>query len=126
MRIKGIDHIVITVSDINKAAEFYVGLLGMSLDMNGGRAALKFGSQKINLHKFAGEFKPAAKNPTFGSVDICLIADAKIEDIRNELIEKGVKFELDVVDRTGAQGAMKSLYLRDFDGNLVEISSYEI
>ena len=126
MKIKGIDHIVLVVSDIDEAIKFYVDILGMTPEFNGGRIALKFGSQKINLHRFAGEFKPAAKSPTYASADICLIAEGKIENIRAELLEKGAKFELDIVDRNGAMGAMKSLYLRDFDGNLIEISSYEI
>lgn len=126
MKIKGIDHIVLVVSDIDEAIKFYVDILGMTPEFNGGRIALKFGSQKINLHRFAGEFKPAAKSPTYASADICLIAEGKIENIRAELLEKGAKFELDIVDRNGAIGAMKSLYLRDFDGNLIEISSYEI
>lgn len=126
MKIKSIDHIVIVVSDLARAKEFYCGLLGMELDERGGRTAFKFGSQKINVHTFAGEFQPAAKSPVQGSADICLVVEGRVEQVREELAKKGVKFELDLVNRTGALGAIKSLYLRDFDGNLIELSSYEI
>ncbi|MGP1360525.1 VOC family protein [Campylobacter sp.] len=122
---KNIDHIVIVVSDIEKAIKFYCEILGMQLCKNNGRISLKFGSQKINLHKFEGEFLPSAKYPKKGSTDICFVVDDLIENVRAELLEKGVKFELDIVERNGALGAMKSLYLYDFDGNLIELSSYK-
>lgn len=125
MQIKNIDHIVIVVSDIEKAIKFYCEILGMQLCKNNGRISLKFGSQKINLHKFEGEFLPSAKYPKKGSTDICFVVDDLIENVRAELLEKGVKFELDIVERNGALGAMKSLYLYDFDGNLIELSSYK-
>jgi len=126
MQIKNIDHIVIVVSDIEKAIKFYCKILGMQLCKNNGRISLKFGSQKINLHKFEGEFLPSAKYPKKGSADICFVVDDFIENVRAELLEKGVKFELDIVEQNGALGAMKSLYLYDFDGNLIELSSYRI
>ncbi|QPH98754.1 VOC family protein [Campylobacter concisus] len=126
MQIKNIDHIVIVVSDIEKAIKFYCEILGMQLCKNNGRISLKFGSQKINLHKFEGEFLPSAKYPKKGSTDICFVVDDLIENVRAELLKKGVKFELGIVDRNGALGAIKSLYLYDFDGNLIELSSYRI
>ncbi|MDO4875316.1 MAG: VOC family protein [Campylobacter sp.] len=126
MQIRNIDHIVLVVSDIEKAIKFYCEILGMELCKDNGRISFKFGSQKINLHRFEGEFLPAAKHPTKGSADICLIVEDDIEDVRLELLKKGVKFELGIVERNGALGAMKSLYLYDFDGNLIELSSYRI
>ena len=126
MQIKNLDHIVIVVSDAKEALKFYCDILGMSYHEKDGHISLKFGSQKINLHRFEGEFLPAAKHPTKGSADICLIVEDEIEDVRSELIAKGVKIELSVVERNGALGAMKSLYIYDFDGNLIELSSYII
>ncbi|MEH1009764.1 hypothetical protein QM027_01235 [Campylobacter concisus] len=82
--------------------------------------------KKINLHRFEGEFLPAAKHPTKGSADICLIVEDDIEDVRSELLAKGVEIELGVVRRNGTLGAMKCLYIYDFDGNLIELSSYVI
>ncbi|WP_103611284.1 VOC family protein [Campylobacter concisus] len=126
MQIKNLDHIVIVVSDVEEALKFYCDILGMRLAQKDGRISLKFGSQKINLHRFEGKFLPAAKHPTKGSADICLIVEDDIEDVRSELLAKGVEIELGIVRRNGALGAMKSLYIYDFDGNLIELSSYEI
>ena len=126
MQIKNLDHIVIVVSDVKEALKFYCDILGMRLAQKDGNISLNFGSQKINLHRFEGEFLPAAKHPTKGSADICLIVEDNIEDVRLELLSKGIKPELGVVRRNGALGAMKSLYIYDFDGNLIELSSYEI
>lgn len=126
MQIKNLDHIVIVVSDVEEALKFYCDILGMRLAQKDGHISLKFGSQKINLHRFEGEFLPAAKHPTKGSADICLIVEDNIEDVRSELLAKGVEIELGVVRRNGALGAMKSLYIYDFDENLIELSSYEI
>ena len=93
MKIKNIDHIVLVVSDINEAIKFYVDILGMTPEFNGGRIALKFGSQKINLHRFAGEFKPAAKSPTYAS--------AGLGDERRDLRRGGVGPQQGVVDEMG-------------------------
>ncbi|MGL5440048.1 MAG: VOC family protein [Filifactoraceae bacterium] len=124
MRIKNLDHIVITSSNIERTVEFYVGVLGMELDRTNDRYAVKFGNQKFNLHRGKAEFLPAAQNVTFGSADLCLIAEGDIEDIYNELVEKNIPIELGIVPRTGANGPIKSIYLRDPDGNLVEVSTY--
>ena len=126
MQIKNLDHIVIVVSDVEEALKFYCDILGMRLAQKDGHISLNFGSQKIILHRFEGEFLPAAKHPTKGSADICLIVEDNIEEVRSELLKKGVEIELGVVERNGALGAMKSLYIYDLDGNLIELSSYEI
>ena len=124
MQIKNLDHIVIVVSDVEEALKFYCDILGMRLAQKDGHISLKFGSQKINLHRIEGEFLPAAKHPTKGSADICLIVEDNIEDVRSELLAKGVEIELGIVRRNGALGAMKSLYI--YGRNLIELSSYEI
>lgn len=124
MRIKSIDHIVIPVTDIEKSLHFYTRILGMEPDTSNNRYAVKFGNQKINLHVGLAEFLPAARYPTFGSADICLIAEGDLTDIKAELVAKKVIIEEGIVCRTGAKGPIHSLYLRDPDENLVEISVY--
>ncbi|MGL4641820.1 MAG: VOC family protein [Cetobacterium sp.] len=124
MKIKNLDHLVITTNHLEKCLYFYVDILGMELDNRNDRYAVKFGNQKINIHREKAEFLPAAKNVTFGSADICLIAEGNIHDIYKELEEKNVPIELGIVSRTGAMGKIESIYLRDADENLVEISTY--
>lgn len=124
MQIKNLDHIVIVVSDVKEALKFYCDILGMRLAQKDGHISLNFGSQKINLHRFEGEFLPAAKHPTKGSADICLIVEDDIEDVRLELLSKGIKPELGVARRNGALGAMKSLYI--YGKNLIGLSPDEI
>ena len=124
MQIKNLDHIVLVVSDVEEALKFYCDILGMRLAQKDGHISLNFGSQKINLHRFEGEFLPAAKHPTKGSADICLIIEDEIEDVRSELLAKGVEIELGVVRRNGALGAMNSLYI--YGKNLIELSPDEI
>lgn len=123
INIRQIDHIVIPVEDIQKSILFYTDILGMKLDCSNNRYVVKFGNQKINLHAGKAEFLPAAKNPTFGSTDICFLAEGNIYDLKAELEAKGVCIEEGVVKRTGAQGAISSIYFRDPDGNLIEIST---
>ena len=123
MEIKSIDHIVIPVSDIDKSIHFYTEILGMEVDTSNQRFAVKFGNQKINLHVGKAQFLPAAKHPTFGSADICLLAEGNIEEIKNEVTLKGIEIEVGVVQRQGAQGAIRSIYFRDPDGNLIEVST---
>ena len=125
MKVERFDHIVVTTDNLEKCLHFYVEILEMELDHNNDRYAVKFGNQKINIHRKKAEFLPAAKNVTYGSQDICLIAEGNIEDIKAEIEEKGYPIELGIVDRTGACGPIKSIYLRDPDGNLVEISVYK-
>lgn len=124
MKIDHLDHLVVTTQDLDKCLHFYVDILGMELDNRNDRYAVKFGNQKINIHRKKAEFLPAAQNVTYGSQDICLIADGNIEDIKAEIEEKGYPIELGIVQRTGAMGPIDSIYLRDADGNLVEISVY--
>ena len=124
MNIKYIDHIVITTQDLAQCLAFYEGVLGMEHRERDDRHALHFGNAKFNIHVQKGEFQPAAKHPTCGSLDLCLIADGSIDDIRRELEAKGAPIELGIVERTGAKGRIDSIYLRDPDGNLVEISVY--
>ena len=124
MKIKSIDHLVITTNDVEASIKFYVDILNMELDDSNGRVAVKFGNQKFNIHRGKAEFLPAAENVTFGSADLCLIAEGDILEIEKELIAKNAPIELGIVNRTGACGPIESMYLRDPDGNLVEISVY--
>lgn len=124
MKIKNIDHFVITTSSLQACLDFYVGLLGMEHRENNGHHNLYFPNGKISIHTRKGEFQPAAQNPTYGSQDFCLIVDGDLKDIEAELEAKHAPIISSIVERHGAHGAMQSLYLRDPDGNLVELSSY--
>ena len=124
MIIDHLDHLVITTQDLEKCLHFYVDILGMELDDGNDRYAIKFGNQKINIHRKKAEFLPAARNVTYGSQDICLIAKGDIREIKEEIEAKGWPIELGIVQRTGACGPIDSIYLRDPDENLVEISVY--
>ena len=115
MQIKNLDHIVIVVSDVKEALKFYCDILGMRPAQKDGHISLNFGSQKINLHRFEGEFLPAAKHPTKGSADICLIVEDDIEDVRLELLAKDAGIKLSVARRNGAFGAMKNLAQMKFN-----------
>lgn len=123
MKIKNIDHIVIPVSDIDASLHFYTEILGMEACVNQQRYAVKFGNQKINLHVGKAQFLPAAQHPTFGSTDICLLAEGNIEELKTEIESKGIKIEMGIVERQGAQGAIHSIYFRDPDDNLIEVST---
>jgi catechol 2,3-dioxygenase-like lactoylglutathione lyase family enzyme len=125
VRIDRLDHLVLTVASIEAAAEFYTRVLGMGVVTFGaGRTALTFGTSKINLHEAGKEFEPKARRPTPGSADICLIVEDGIADVMAELAAAGVGTEEGPVPRTGATGPITSCYLRDPDGNLIELSSY--
>ena len=124
MKIKNIDHFVITAQDLQACLDFYVGALGMEHHENNGHHNLYFQGGKISIHTKKGEFQPAALYPTFGSQDFCLIVEDNLESVKQELEAKGIKTLTDIVERHGAHGAMRSLYVRDPDGNLVELSSY--
>jgi catechol 2,3-dioxygenase-like lactoylglutathione lyase family enzyme len=122
MSIRAIDHLVLTVADIDATVEFYEQL-GMRREIFGeGRVALHFGDQKLNLHLSGAEIAPHAREPTPGSADLCLLIDGRLSDLEAALADAGVPIELGPVERTGAQGPIRSLYLRDPDGNLVELS----
>ena len=126
MSIDRIDHVVLTVRDIAATVDFYTRALGMEeVRFGEGRTALRFGRQKINLHQSGREFEPRAAAPTPGSTDICLIADAPLDAVMARLESCGVTIELGPVGRSGAVGPIRSVYVRDPDGNLVEIATYE-
>ena len=124
MTVDHLDHLVITTQDLEKCLHFYVDVLGMALDDANGRYAVRFGDEKFNIHRKKAEFLPAAQNVTYGSQDLCLIVQGPIEAVKAELEAKGWPIELGVVARTGALGPMDSVYVRDPDGNLVELSVY--
>lgn len=125
MQIQGIDHIVLTVASIPATCEFYARVLGMEVVTFGqGRKALSFGWQKINLHEAGKEFEPKAARPTPGAIDLCFIVDGTLEAAAAHLRAQGVTIEEGPVARTGALGPIRSLYFRDPDGNLIEVSVY--
>jgi catechol 2,3-dioxygenase-like lactoylglutathione lyase family enzyme len=124
--ISHIDHFVLTVRSLDATCRFYERVLGfMRVDIAGLPTALTFGHQKINLHEAGRNFEPAAAMPTVGSGDFCLIADRPLAEFRAHLEAEGVAIELGPVERTGAQGTMTSIYFRDPDGNLIEVSEYD-
>ena len=125
MRLQRIDHVVFTVRDIDKACAFYSRALGMEVVTFGaGRKALQFGQCKINLHQHGQEFEPKAKNPAPGTQDICLVTDTSIPEVVKHLHSLGLEIIEGPAPRTGAIGAIESVYIRDPDGNLVEIAHY--
>lgn len=121
-----IDHLVVTAWDIDRTIDFYQRVLGMEpVIFAGGRRGLAFGRQKINLHQSGREFEPKALKPAPGTVDLCLISTTPLQDVIAHLESCGVAIVEGPVPRTGALGPMQSVYLRDPDGNLIEISNYE-
>ena len=124
--IVGIDHFVLTVASLEATLNFYERVLGMKRDIVAGRpASLLFGTQKINVHQFDQTFEPKAAFPMSGSGDFCLVTDWTIEAVLTRLAAEGVQVELGPVSRNGARGPMTSVYFRDPDGNLVEVSHYD-
>lgn len=120
-----IDHLVLTVASIEASCHFYGRALGMQeIEFGNGRKALAFGGQKINLHEAGAEFEPKARHPTPGSADLCLITRTPLAEVVAHLRAHGIPIELGAVARTGATGPITSVYLRDPDGNLLEISNY--
>ncbi|MFC4060654.1 VOC family protein [Planomonospora corallina] len=125
MRIDRLDHLVLTVADIEVTVDFYSRVLGMEpVTFGEGRRALAFGRSKINLHRAGEEFEPKAARAVPGSADLCLISADPLEDVIAELARHGVEIEEGPVRRTGALGPIESVYLRDPDRNLIEISFY--
>ena len=121
--IKSIDHIVITTRDLEKCIVFYTQVLGMQLENYGaGRIALCFGGQKFNVHPPGFEASIKARTPTPGSLDLCFLAECPLEDVIARLAQHGIPIEEGPVVRTGAQFAIRSVYVRDPDENLIEIS----
>ncbi len=125
MQIDRIDHIVITAHDIERTLDFYSRVLGMEpITFAGGRRGLAFGRQKINLHQAGREFEPKALKPHPGSMDLCFITETPLEEVISHLKAEGVAIAEGPVPKTGALGPMTSVYFRDPDGNLIEVSNY--
>ena len=125
MQINRLDHLVLTVKDINKTVGFYVNVLGMEKEIfKETRVALKFGNQKINLHQLGNEFEPKANNVKEGSADLCFITDTPLEEVISHMNSFDIHIEEGPVQRTGALGSINSVYIRDPDFNLIEISNY--
>jgi catechol 2,3-dioxygenase-like lactoylglutathione lyase family enzyme len=125
MNIDSIDHVVLTVKDLSATCEFYSKVLGMEIVTFGeGRKALSFGSQKINLQQVGRESTLVADKPTPGSADICFVTSLSLGDVMTHLNSCGVKLIGGPVERNGARGSMMSVYFRDLDMNLIEVSNY--
>lgn len=124
IEIDRLDHLVLTVASIDATVDFYGRVLGMKpVTFGEGRTALAFGRQKFNLHQQGREFEPKAAAPMPGSADLCFIAATPVEDMRVHLEACGVEIIEGPVRRTGAEGPILSLYFRDPDGNLIEVSN---
>jgi catechol 2,3-dioxygenase-like lactoylglutathione lyase family enzyme len=122
--LESLDHLVLTVRDIDATIAFYAGVLGMRDETFGdGRRALHFGEQKLNLHAAGAEVSPNAAAATPGSADLCFITRTPVEGVVRVLEDNGVQVEQGPVERSGAIGQLLSVYVRDPDGNLVEISN---
>ena len=125
MKIESIDHVVLTVRDLDRTCDFSESVLGFEVTTFGGdRKGLRFGRQKLNLHLHGKEFEPKALHPTPGSVDLCFITTTPLDEVRRELGEKGIAIEVGPVEKVGAVGELLSVYVRDPDQNLIEISNY--
>lgn len=126
INIKNLDHLVLTVKDLDKTIDFYTNVLGMEKEVfKGSRIALKYGNQKINLHELGHEFEPKAYKVQEGSADLCFIMDTDINEAKTYIESLGIKIEEGIVLRTGALGEIESIYLRDPDFNLIELSTYK-
>jgi catechol 2,3-dioxygenase-like lactoylglutathione lyase family enzyme len=121
-----LDHLVLTVSDLDRSRAFYEDVLGMEAIVVAGRDALRFGDQKINLHEAGREFEPKAAKPLPGSADLCFVTELRAEEIVQHLVARGVEIVDGPVARNGALGPVTSVYLRDPDGNLLELAHYEV
>jgi catechol 2,3-dioxygenase-like lactoylglutathione lyase family enzyme len=124
-----VDHIVLTTRDLDACVHFYTEVLGMELvrfrTPKEERLALSFGRQKINLHVWGKEFVPRAHVAVPGSLDLCFIASVSLEEVTETLKRKNIPVLEGPVDKTGATGPIRSVYVRDPDLNLVEISVYK-
>ena len=125
MQIRQLDHLVLTVQDIDRSVDFYSRVLGMRPVVFGeGRKALTFGNQKINLHQAGAEFEPHAHRPTPGSADLCFIVEESVDEVMAQLQRHNLEVIVGPVARTGATGPIRSIYLLDPDLNLIELSNY--
>ena len=124
MNIRAIDHVVLTVRDVERTVSFYQKALGMeAVSFGEGRRALAFGEQKLNLHQAGREFEPKAEVPTPGSVDLCFLTDEPLDEVVAHLRRSGVAIEVGPVAKTGARRPLRSIYFRDPDGNLIEVAN---
>lgn len=124
MHINSIDHLVLTVFDIEETCRFYEHVLGADvLLFASGRRALRLGGQKINLHASGHEISPYAMHPTVGSGDFCLLTDVPIELVMEHMKLHRVPIVLGPIEREGAVSRLVSIYIRDPDGNLVEVAN---
>lgn len=123
MRLQRLDHLVLTVADIDATVAFYERVMGMrAITFGEGRRALRFGEQKINLHEVGREFEPRALRATPGSADLCFLTNEPVEALLGELAALEVAVEVGPVTRSGALGPIRSVYFRDPDGNLIEVA----
>ena len=124
-----IDHVVLTTRNLEGCVRFYSEVLGMTLEKfqtpGATRLALKFGSQKINLHEWGKEFTPRAHVAAPGTLDLCFISAVPLEKVIEKLKSSGIPILEGPVTKTGATGPIRSIYVRDPDLNLVEISVYQ-
>ena len=126
IKIDRIDHVVLTVFDIDRTIDFYARVLGMeAVTFAGGWRGLSFGRQKFNLHQAGREFEPKALKPAPGAMDFCLVTATPLAQVMESLKSHGVAIIEGPVDKTGALVPIKSVYFRDPDGNLVEVSNYD-
>jgi catechol 2,3-dioxygenase-like lactoylglutathione lyase family enzyme len=124
MQVDSLDHLVLTVRDLQASIDFYTRALGMSeVTFGAGRKALAFGTQKINLHLAGKEFEPKAERPTPGSADLCFLTATPVEQYAQHLAALGIEIVEGPVARTGAVGPLLSIYVRDPDDNLIEIAN---
>ncbi len=124
IKMDSLDHIVLTVKNIETTCAFYTMVLGMNVVPSCcGRTALSFGSQKINLHQFGKEFEPKACSPTPGAGDLCFITSIPLADVIAHMTACNVEIVEGPVERTGATGPLLSVYLRDPDMNLIEVAN---
>ena len=125
IQIESLDHLVLTVADLQRSIDFYTQILGMQeITFGNNRNALLFGKQKINLHLKGKEIEPKAAAATCGSADLCLLTSTDLNDVIQHLQRQQIEIPDGIVQRTGAVGQIESVYLRDPDGNLLEISRY--
>ena len=123
MNISHLDHLVITTSNIDALVDFYTNYLNMKVEtFDKQRVCLRFGQSKINLHSLDEDVDYKANNATIGSIDICLIVDEDITAVKSKLEQKGLSLASEIVEKTGAVSRLKSIYLKDPDGNLIELS----
>jgi len=124
LRVLRIEHVILTVADIERTQSFYERALVMSpVAFGEGRRALAFGDQKLNLHQAGREFEPKARTPVAGSADLCFTTDVPLADVVAHLKSAGIAIELGPVDKVGARRPLRSVYFRDPDGNLIEVAN---